>query len=505
VGAAREEQCREVGVVDLGSNTARLVLFRSNRAGPPWSIFETKETPRLALDLGPLGRLSNDGIERASGTLARFGRILKDRDPDRVAIVATSAVRDAPNRERFLEIASRRSGYRVRPLSAREEAFYAFRGVAASLPLHHDRLFDLGGGSVQVVAIRDGRYRSSVSYPLGALRMHAHFLKHDPPKEREFDALVDFLDVNLERVPRGRPTERVIGIGGTVRSLARVLREAGELPYEDLHGAQIGRADLERLVALFRETPTDLRREIPGLSADRADVALAGSVVVLRLMRRLGVQEITVSACGLREGVAADLLRQSVPKDAEVMAHRSARSAGAALGLSPDHAELVRQHARALFHLAVARGRLEPELVRVVEVAAILHDAGTALSYAHHPAHSAYFVTYRPLYGLSPRERVLAAGAVDLHERYEPSGTVMVHTEPDLDRQEERTVERLGALVAVAEALSEGGDRPRFQWRADRLTIRLGRAGTVQPKLLERSARAFRRAFDVEVVVNAGE
>ncbi|HTT25871.1 MAG TPA: Ppx/GppA phosphatase family protein [Thermoplasmata archaeon] len=490
--------------MDLGSNTARLVLFRSNRAGPPWSVFEAKETPRLAQDLGPLGRLSNDGIDRATGSLARFGRILKERAPDDVAIVATSAVRDAPNRARFLEVASRRSGYRVRPLSAREEAFYAYRGVAASLPLHTDRLFDLGGGSIQVVVVRDGKYRSSVSHPLGALRMHAHFLKHDPPKEREFDALVDFLDVSFERVPRGRPNERVVGIGGTVRSLARVLREAGDLPYEDLHGAPIGRADLERLVSLFRETPIEMRREIPGLSADRADVALAGSVVVLRLMRRLGVAEITVSACGLREGVAADLFRQATPRDAEVMAHRSARSAGAALGLSADHAERVRQHARALYHLAVARGRLGPELGRVVDVAAILHDAGTAISYSHHPAHSAYLVTYRPLYGLTPRERLLAAGAVDLHERYEPAGSVMGRAEPDLDRQEERTVERLGAIIAIAEALSEGGDRPRFTWRADRLTVRSGRGGATQPKLLDRAARAFRRAFDVEVVVGAG-
>jgi exopolyphosphatase/guanosine-5'-triphosphate,3'-diphosphate pyrophosphatase len=501
---AREERCREVGVVDLGSNTARLVLFRSNRAGPPWSVFESKETPRLAQDLGPLGRLSLDGIDRATGTLARFGRILRDRRPDRVAIVATSAVRDAPNRGRFLTTAARRCGYPIRPLTAREEAFYAYRGVAASLPLHTDRLFDLGGGSVQVMATRDGRFASSISYPLGALRMHAHFLKRDPPKEREFDALVDFLDISLERIPKCRPTERVIGIGGTVRSLARVLREAGELPYEDLHGAPVGRADLERLVALFRETPTEVRREIPGLSADRADVALAGALVVLRLMRRLGVAEITVSACGLREGVAADLFRQTVPKDAEVMAVRSARSAGAALGLASDHAERVRGHAKALFTLAVARGRLGPEHARVVEVAAILHDAGTVLSYAHHPAHSAYFVTYRQLYGLSPRERVLAAAAVDLHERYERSGTVMARAEPDLDRQEERTVERLGALIAVAEAVSEGGDRPKFTWRSERLTIHIGRGGAAQPKLLERAARSFRRAFDVEVTLHAG-
>jgi len=227
-------------------------------------------------------------------------------------------------------------------------------------------------------------------------------------------------------------------------------------------------------------------------------------VVGLRLMRRLGVAEITVSACGLREGVAADLFRQATPRDAEVMAHRSARSAGAALGLSADHAERVRQHARALYHLAVARGRLGPELGRVVDVAAILHDAGTAISYSHHPAHSAYLVTYRPLYGLTPRERLLAAGAVDLHERYEPAGSVMGRAEPDLDRQEERTVERLGAIIAIAEALSEGGDRPRFTWRADRLTVRSGRGGATQPKLLDRAARAFRRAFDVEVVVGAG-
>lgn len=498
---AGADRCKEVAVVDLGSNTARLVLFRSNRAGPPWSVFEAKETPRLAQDLGPLGRISSDGIERASATLARFGRIIRDRAPDAVALVATSAARDAPNRGRLLEVVGRRAGFPVRCLSGREEAYYAFRGAASSIPLGNDRVFDLGGGSIQVVSVRDGRFRTSLSLPLGALRMHAHFLKHDPPKEREFDALVDFLDISLEHVPRCAPNERVVGVGGTVRSLARVLRETGELPYDDLHGAEIGRADLERLVDLFRETPTEMRREIPGLSADRADVALAGATVILRLLRRLGVAGLTVSVCGLREGVAAELLDQPVPRNAEIMAHRSALAAAVALGLSRTHAEGVRRHARALYRLAVARGRLAPELGRVVDVAAILHDAGTAISYAHHPAHSAYLVTYRPLYGLSPRERTLAAGAVDLHERYEPAGTVMARAAPDLDRQEERTVERLGALIAVAEALGEGGDAPAFTWRGDRLTIRSPRVGPAQPKLLERAARAFRRAFDVEVTV----
>jgi exopolyphosphatase/guanosine-5'-triphosphate,3'-diphosphate pyrophosphatase len=493
-----------VAVVDLGSNTARLVLFRSNRAGPPWSILEAKETPRLAQDLRPMGHLSAEGIDRAAGTLARFGRILRARSPRAVSIVATSAVRDAPNRERFLGLARRRSGFAVRPLTAREESYYAFRGVASSIPLENERLFDLGGGSIQIISVREGRFRSSISHPLGALRMHAQFLKHDPPKEREFDALVDFLDVSLQHVPKGRPGERVIGIGGTVRSLARVLRESGELPFDDLHGARLGRGDLERLLDLFRETPTELRKEIPGLSSDRADVALAGTMVILRLMRRLGVGEITVSACGLREGVAAELLGQTVPRGAEEMAHRSARSAGAALGLSSAHGERVRHHARALFQLAASRGYLAPELAKVIEVASILHDAGTAISYAYHPAHSAYFVVHRPLYGLPPRDRLLAAGAVDLHERYGPVGSVMAQGGPDLDRQEARAMERLGALIAVAEALSEGRDRAAISWRGAVVTIRFGRDGPAQPKLLDRAARAFRRAFDVEVRILGG-
>ncbi len=497
----REEPCREVAVADLGSNTARLVLFRSTREGPPWSVFEAKETPRLARDLGPMGRLSADGLSRALGTLTRFGRIVRARAPTRVAFVATSAVRDAPNRSRLLEPGANRSGFPVRALSAREEAYYAYRGVAASIPLSSDRLFDLGGGSIQIIQVRDGRFRSSVSHPVGALRMHVHYLKHDPPKEREFDALVDFLDVTFERVPRGGPNERVVGIGGTVRSLARVLREAGELPEDDLHGARVGREDLERLVDLFRETPVELRREIPGLSADRADVDLAGALVVLRLMRRLGTSEITVSACGLREGVAAELLDQSTPRDAETMVLRSSRAAATAFGLSRSHGERVRQISRTLYRLAASRGRLEPDLGRVLDAAATLHDVGTSVAYAHHPAHSAYLVLHRPIYGLTPRERRWAAGAVDLHERYDPIGTVMGQGEPDLDRQEERAVERLGALIAVAESLSEGADRPRISWRGSAVRIRLGRGGAALPKLLDRSVRAFRRAFDVEVEV----
>ncbi|MCI4360582.1 MAG: hypothetical protein L3J91_02675, partial [Thermoplasmata archaeon] len=213
----------ELAVIDLGSNTARLVIFETTSQGGFRSIFESKEVPRLGQGVSPDGSLSPEAVERGVGALRRFARQIHQAGDPLTLAVATSAVRDAPNGPEFLSRVARETGIRIRVLTGAEEGRYAYLGVAGAFELGRDLAVDLGGGSLQAALTIDGRLDRVVSLPLGALRLTQQFLVHDPPKGKELDLMRDHVREALKDLPlpRSGPTH-IYGVGGTIRCLARV-------------------------------------------------------------------------------------------------------------------------------------------------------------------------------------------------------------------------------------------------------------------------------------------
>ncbi|EQD51638.1 exopolyphosphatase, partial [mine drainage metagenome] len=146
----------QIGVIDVGSNTARFVVFEASRAGAVRAVYEAKEVPRLGLRTGPDGRLTDEAIQRGVAALKRFAKIVRQREVPRTLAVATSAVRDAPNGPEFLRAVERSSGLLLRTISGAEEARYGYLGIAGAWELHDDVVCDLGGGSLQLVEVVRG-------------------------------------------------------------------------------------------------------------------------------------------------------------------------------------------------------------------------------------------------------------------------------------------------------------------------------------------------------------
>lgn len=490
----------EIAVVDIGSNTARLAIYRAAPSGPPWTVFESKETPRLMTGTDAVGRLRPEATSHLLGTLDRFRRILDDRGVRRRRVVATSAVRDAPNRSHIVAQVRRRTGLPLEILSGESEARIAYMGVASALPLSDNLLIDLGGGSLQLSRISEGRFEEAVSLPLGALRVHQLFLEHDPPKNREIGALADHADemlasVEITKRVRGLP---MVGVGGTVRGLAHLLQAAKGYPLPRVHGYPLMRRDLDALGSILAETSVEVRKSMPGMSADRADIIYAGLVVILRLMRAVSADEIVVSGCGLREGLAYQMLGRPLPPTPDAMARDSARAAAWAFGLSQSHGARVRDLALDLYDLLEAGHDLEPELRLGLEVAALLHDAGTMVSYPEHAQHSSYLLQNHPLYGLSHRQLLLASLAVGLHEGDELEGSLVKRYRSLLSESEVLIVRQLGAMLALAEALGEGRPRPLFRLHGDRLMVMTSSGEAPSPRTFERARRLLKRTFGVD-------
>jgi len=492
-----------IGVMDIGSNTARCVVFDASTAGTVRAIYETKDAPRLGSGTSADGSLSPEAMVRGVATVRRFARTIRSLKVGKTLAVATSAVRDAPNGPEFVRDVARTTGVTLRTISGTEEARYAYLGIVSAWELSNDLVCDLGGGSLQLAEVRDGALRNSVSLPLGVLRLSQRFFDHDPPKRREYEALQNHVRGTLASVLEafGGARYRLFGVGGTVRSLARAAIEFREYPVRRVHGYPLYGNDIEALEELLGEMPSSRRRSIPGIGGDRADVVLAGIVVFSELLRAVKADRIIVSGTGIREGIALESLGVKLPAPAETLAQRSTAAASGSFAFDLAHGEEVAETAIALFRLLANRFDGGESEALALRVAAWMHDAGVAIDLWNHARHSSYLIQNYPIWGLDQREVLLASMAAYLHEGNTVPSEWKKEFMPIIRPPDLENAVRLGAILGVAELLAPV--RPKLSLVADgkALAVSFSTANntTLPPRWAEKVRKPMERVFELEV------
>jgi exopolyphosphatase/guanosine-5'-triphosphate,3'-diphosphate pyrophosphatase len=304
-----------VAAIDIGSNTC-LLLVAEGTADAPIAVHEASAITRLGKGVDRTGRLADDAMDRALAVLADYGRRLREHGVASVDAVCTSAVRDAANGEDFLSRAASVLGKAPRVVLGREEGSLTFDGVTTALSDHGTvTVFDIGGGSTEVI---HGPSRGSGAPPaalgaasmnVGSVRLTERHLAHDPPTPMELAALREDIDDALLAVPR-TPTNELVGVAGTITTLATLDRR---LPHFDpllVHGALLTRASVMRLTGQLSSMTLEQRIALPGLDPGRADVIVAGATIALAVLDWAGVDVLRVSDRGVRWGVAVRLLRR---------------------------------------------------------------------------------------------------------------------------------------------------------------------------------------------------
>lgn len=498
---------REVAVIDLGSNTARLDVFEVTEGGALRTVFESKEVPRLGEGVGQGHRLSREAMERGIATLRRFARELEVWGRPAVVAIATSAIREAENGREFLAQVKAATGLEVNVVSGAEEGRYAYLGTAAAWPLHNDLIVDVGGGSVQVVATRRGRFDRAWSAPLGVLSMTERFLGHDPPRRKEIDELRQHLRNEFRDLPKspGASRRRLFGIGGTLRCLARVAILLTDYPVPQVHGYPLGARELRAIGSILFEMPAERRKDVPGISGHRADVIPAGVVVAEELLRAAQVESLIVSGNGIRQGVAIEAARISVPAPAGVLARRSGLAAARRFGFSVVHAEDVRATALRLFDRLKSRYGWSDDDRLAVSVGGWMHDAGTAIEEWRHPFHSAYILRHTTVHGVGHREILMAALAAYLHEGDPAPDGWRKRWKAVLSSEEVERAMKFGVVLAAAEELA-GLDARFGAGASGRIRVRMHHpAGpAARARAIDRLARRLKNGLGVEVETARG-
>jgi exopolyphosphatase / guanosine-5'-triphosphate,3'-diphosphate pyrophosphatase len=501
-----------LAAIDVGSNTIRLTVVEVEKDGTYRILDEEREVVRLGHAVDRTGRLADEAVEHALATIGKMKAIADGFEVAEVRAVATSAVREAANGRAFVREVFRQHKVRIDVISGDEEAQLAFRSASRHFDLEgrSSAVVDIGGGSLEVILAAGTIIDQIHSLRLGAVRLTERFVRSDPIRKKHWRMLQEEIDGQLRdgigRLPHR--AEIMVGSGGTFTALAHMAKWQREGRHGSVQGYMLTPAELVHLLDRLREAPLEERRQIQGLSADRADIIVAGAAVIARLVRRLGTQQILVNERGIRDGLilsmiaelaGAGVTEQSRPPNRMEWVRIFARKCRS----NERHCEHVANLALQIFD--GIKGRYElPALGRdVLQAAALLHDIGYLISHSKHHKHTYHLIMHGDLPAFSPHEVELIANVARYHRRAFPKRS---HANlASLTDEDRRLVAQLSGILRVADGLDRTHSQSvsSVKARALRNRLRFDLEAVTDPVVdradAERKSDLFKRIFDTEL------
>ena len=444
-----------IAVIDLGSNTSRLIIMETSLGYSYQLVDEVREVVRLYQGMTVDG-LHPDAISRGLSTLRLYKDFCQQTHVTRILAFATSAVRQAVNGKAFLDRIKDELGLDVQLLEGEKEAYYDSIGSLNEVQINQGVVLDIGGGSAQVSDIQQRQFIKGSSLTLGALALSERHVHSDPISTADYLQVEDEINRQLDTVPwladkKGLP---LIGLGGTIRNLALIEAHRQNYPLNTQHGFIINRKSVDESIGFFRSHPLPERQGLPGLSGDRADIILPGAMVLREVMKRLDVQELRLSVNGVREGIFLELFwghldSPIIPSVRSFSVLNLARN----YSYEKEHANHVNFLAGQLFEqLGPLHGCGPPEK-ELLSAAALLHDVGRIIGYSSHHKHTQTLIEYNGLPGYTPRETALIALLCRYHRKGQPdiSDFILLLNKEDLE-----ILRHLSAILRLAECLERG-------------------------------------------------
>lgn len=506
-----------LAAIDIGTNSVHMIVVRVR---PDFS-FEVIDREKEMVRLGAGGldgkRLTREAMQGALQALSKFERLARSHQVDEILAAATSATREAGNGGDFLKAIETQTGIRPRIITGTDEARLIHRAAVYGIDTPTPAVvIDIGGGSVEVTLGAGDQVRFARSFKIGVIRLSERFVTTDPLSRRDERRLVEHIGGLVDRyLARVVSTgfDRVIGTSGTILSVGTVAAalDSGAVP-DEVRNLRVSAKAIHKLRRIVCERPLEERLSLPGLDPRRADLVVAGTVLLDTLLRTLGADEITLCDLALREGLVLDFIqrnRRHIRQVDEIpdIRRRSVFELGERCGWEADHAQQVARLALSLFDGLRAVHGLGDREREWLEYAALLHDVGTHISFEGHHRHSYYLIRNGDLRGFEPTEIAVIALAARYHRRAEPAKKHEGYQ--DLPGALRRTVRVLGAILRLSESL----DRSRHgmvrtlqvSLRGDRAVVNLQTRGDSELEVwaARRQREPLEHALDRPVVIEA--
>ena len=301
-----------VAAVDVGTNSVRLLVAEPDGTGLR-PVERLMTITRLGAGVDATGHLDDAALERTLTCLADYAKRWQDLGAERVRISATSAVRDAADRDRFFDGTQERTGVPAEVLSGEQEARTAFLGATASVDGTPPFLvLDIGGGSTEFILGTDGP-EAMTSRQLGCVRLTERAISSDPVSAGDLSAATEFVDAELDAVEARVPcsqAQTLIGVAGTVTTVAALYLGLPSYQADAIHGTRVPAADVTRIAGELAGMTTAQRRELGPMAPGREDVIVAGALILRRVVERFGFPHVLTSESDILDGLALELLSE---------------------------------------------------------------------------------------------------------------------------------------------------------------------------------------------------
>jgi exopolyphosphatase / guanosine-5'-triphosphate,3'-diphosphate pyrophosphatase len=492
-----------IAAIDVGSNAIRLAIARVGTGGAIDLVHVAREPVRLGHDVFGTSRISPETIKSALTAFRRFRELLNKHSVSRFKAVATSAVREAENSDRFTSLVARRYGIDLAVIEPDEEARLVHLAVTDRVRLDGKvaLLVDIGGGSVEISLATGSGIVSTDSFAMGSVRL-LRILDQRGMSAKRFNQLVNrYIDTGRQRLKDELGTHRVqicIGTGGSVESIGELRR----MLFNKNNASRVTSSELQSIDRRLRSMSVQERVSQFQLRPDRADVISPAATVLSRIVQNAGVHEVLIPRVGVRDGVLKDLVREILYQGKNLDRDQIVSSAlqlGRKYSFNEQHGLAVCKIALQIFDQTQPMHGLDVEGRTLLEVASLLHDVGHFIEVSNHHKHTFYILQTGSIVGLSALQRLLVANIARYHRKSVP--TLDHESFRSLSAKQRALVTTLVSILRVADAAdrqhAESVQSVELTLKRARIVLRLkGKGDMLMAKwALEKRKDLFEEVF----------
>jgi len=451
------KKLERIAIIDLGSNTARLLLVDVTENGHFQIVDQLKEAPRLGEGMERDGFLKPARIQETIRTLKMFRKLCDVNGIEHIIAVATAAVRRAKNQRSFLDEVSATCGIKLRVLSAEEEAIYVYRGVINTMDVPKGIILEIGGGSTKIVYYNRRNLLNYETLPFGAITLTELFAEDGLSPVEQAEKIEEFFTEQLKGIEWLKdvdPEAQLIGVGGSFRNLCRMTKIMKKYPLKAIHNYVVNDNDFCHVYDLMKGLDLDRKKKIKGLSSGRADIFPSALAVVSAFKKYMNLENIIISGSGLRTGI---LYNYAVPTTmdkpiSDVLTY-SLNSLVDFFGCNAKHTEQVVNLSVQLFKQLRVLHKFPRQYLKILKVAAYLYDSGKRVGFYNYEKHNGYIILNSNIHGISHRDLVMASfvasnTAIEDINPFDWARYRDLVTDEDVD-----AVRKMGIMLRIANSL----------------------------------------------------
>ena len=452
-----------LAAIDIGTNSFHLVIAKIDSKKRFTVLTRAKEVVRLGSSSNDMKYISPESIERGVETLKRF-KLICDSFKAEIIAVATSATREALNKQVFLQKVLEETGIEISIVSGYEEARLIYLGVLQSLDIYNKKilLIDIGGGSTEFLIGEKGEVKIASSLKIGAVRLTNKFSLNEKINKSDLKNSKIFVKGAINQIVRileGNDYELVVGSSGTINNIGSII-SADNNPAADyeisLNGFIIKKKPFHTAIDKIYDAESLAERlSIPGLDPKRADIITAGAVILEQIFSDLKIEKMTLSSFALREGIIMNYIQQRSGEfdfgHLTDVRYNSVRHLGERTNYDREHSDQVLKLANKIFDFVKLKFEFSDDEREYLEAAAILHDIGYYISHTDHHKHSYYLIRNADMLGFNDKEIEIIANIARYHRKSHPK--IKHENFSKLDEQSKELVKKLAGILRIADAL----------------------------------------------------